>query len=110
MQSILKVLKHYEREGKVHVTPLTLPGGMPNIAGFQHMYLSKKTSQKRQNELIPYNDCKRLNSFLLTLRLTKRFAGFYKNMYKYEFIALLDIGKSIKFTHEQLCRTIFFHR
>lgn len=75
--NISKVLKHYEREGRVHITPLTLPGGQPNVKGLQHLYLSKKTNQKRQNELIPYNDC------------------LYKNMYKYEFIALLDIDEVI---------------
>ena len=67
----------------MQVTPLTLPGGQPNIPGFQHLYLAKKTSQKRQNELIPYNDC------------------LYKNMYKYEFIALLDIDEVIMPTHEE---------
>jgi hypothetical protein len=81
--NISKVLRHYEKEDKVHVTPLTLPGGMPNIPGFQHLYLAKKTSQKRQNELIPYNDC------------------LYKNMYKYEFIALLDIDEVIMPKHEE---------
>jgi hypothetical protein len=80
--NISKVLKYYEQEGKVQVSPLTLPGGQPNIPGFQHLYLSKKTSQKRQNELIPYNDC------------------LYKNMYKYEFIALLDIDEVIMPKHE----------
>lgn len=82
--NISKVLKHYEKEGKVHVTPLTLPGGQPNIPGLQHLYLTKKTSQKRQNELIPYNDC------------------LYKNMYKYEFIALLDIDEVIMPKHDDM--------
>lgn len=50
--NISKVLRHYEKEGKVHVTPLTLPGGQPNVPGLQHLYLTKKTSQKRQNELV----------------------------------------------------------
>jgi len=51
------VLNHYEQEGKVQVIPLTLPGGQPNVPGFQHLYLTKKTNHKRQNEVIPYNDC-----------------------------------------------------
>lgn len=75
--NISKVLKHYEERGKVEVTPLTLPGGQPNIPGFQHMYLVKKINHKRQNELIPYNDC------------------LYKNLYTYEYIALLDIDEVI---------------
>lgn len=75
--NISKVLKHYEREGKVQVTPLTLSGGQPNVPGFQHLYLTKKTNHKRQNEIIPYNDC------------------LYKNMYMYDFLALLDIDEVI---------------
>ncbi|XP_015600282.1 uncharacterized protein LOC107270104 [Cephus cinctus] len=75
--NITKVLEHYEKLGKVQVTPLTLPGGQPNVPAFQHMYLTKKTNHKRQNELIPYNDC------------------LYKHMYEYEYIALLDIDEVI---------------
>lgn len=75
--NITKVLDHYERKGRVHVTPITLPGGQPNLPGLQHMYLKKKTSHKRQNELIPYNDC------------------LYKHMYSYKYIALLDVDEVI---------------
>lgn len=75
--NVTKVLDHYQRLGKVHVTPLTLPGGQPNVPAFQHMYLTKKTNHKRQNELIPYNDC------------------LYKHMYEYEYIALLDVDEVI---------------
>ncbi|KAH8289253.1 uncharacterized protein [Drosophila kikkawai] len=75
--NITKVLNHYEQEGKVQVIPLTLPGGQPNVPGFQHLYLTKKTNHKRQNEVIPYNDC------------------LYKNLYLYDYIALLDIDEVI---------------
>lgn len=75
--NVTKVLQHYQRLGMVHVTPLTLPGGQPNVPAFQHMYLTKKTNHKRQNELIPYNDC------------------LYKHMYEYEYIALLDVDEVI---------------
>lgn len=75
--NISKVLGHYEARGRVHVTPLTLPGGQPNVPGFQHLYLTKKVNHKRQNELIPYNDC------------------LYRNLYKYKYIALLDIDEVI---------------
>lgn len=75
--NVTKVLDHYQKLGKVHVTPLTLPGGQPNVPAFQHMYLTKKTNHKRQNELIPYNDC------------------LYKHMYEYEYIALLDVDEVI---------------
>jgi len=75
--NISKVLQYYQMLDRVDVTPLTLPGGQPNVPGFQHMYLAKKLTNKRQNELIPYNDC------------------FYKNLYTYEYIALLDIDEVI---------------
>ncbi|XP_075219198.1 uncharacterized protein LOC142323449 [Lycorma delicatula] len=75
--NISKVLKHYTQRGRVEVTPLTLPGGQPNMPGFQHLYLVKKVNHKRQNELIPYNDC------------------LYKNLYTYSYIALLDIDEVI---------------
>jgi hypothetical protein len=75
--NISKVLEHYEAKGMVHVQPLTLPGGQPNVPGFQHLYLTKKVNHKRQNELIPYNDC------------------LYRNLYSYNYIALLDIDEVI---------------
>lgn len=76
-KNVTKVLEYYEKQGKVEVTPITLPAGQPNIPGFQHLYLTKKVNHKRQNELIPYNDC------------------LYKNMYRYEYIVLLDIDEVI---------------
>lgn len=72
-----KVLREYERRGLVDSRPLTLPGGQPNVPGFQHLYLKKRVNHKRQNELIPYNDC------------------LYRNLYTYEYIALLDIDEVI---------------
>ncbi|KAK7793902.1 hypothetical protein R5R35_003579 [Gryllus longicercus] len=75
--NISKVLRYYEQLNRVDVTPLTLPGGQPNVPGFQHMYLVRKVNHKRQNELIPYNDC------------------LYKNLYTYRYIALLDIDEVI---------------
>jgi hypothetical protein len=41
----------------VDVTPISLPGYQPNLPVLQHMYLKSKLTNKRQNELIPYNDC-----------------------------------------------------
>ncbi|XP_015115753.1 uncharacterized protein LOC107040257 [Diachasma alloeum] len=75
--NMTKVLDYYQELGRIEVTPLTLPGGQPNVPAFQHMYLTKKTNHKRQNELIPYNDC------------------LYKHMYEYDYIALLDIDEVI---------------
>ena len=72
-----KVLKFYEKQGFVQLTTLTLPGSQPNIPGFRHWYLKKKLTNKRQNELIPYNDC------------------LYKNLYTYKYLVLLDIDEII---------------
>ncbi|XP_041971724.1 uncharacterized protein LOC121727796 isoform X1 [Aricia agestis] len=75
--NITKVLDYYAELGVVEVTPITLPGGQPNLPGLQHMYLKKKTTHKRQMELIPYNDC------------------LYRHMYRYRWLALLDIDEVI---------------
>ncbi|KAJ2940151.1 hypothetical protein O0L34_g11716 [Tuta absoluta] len=75
--NITKVLKYYEQQGVVTVTPITLPGGQPNLPALQHMYLKSKTTHKRQMELIPYNDC------------------LYRHMYQYRWLALLDIDEVI---------------
>ncbi|XP_053617277.1 beta-1,4-galactosyltransferase galt-1-like [Plodia interpunctella] len=76
-QNITKVLDYYKKQGTVTVTPITLPGGQPNLPGLQHMYLKSKTTHKRQMELIPYNDC------------------LYRHMYEYRWLALLDIDEVI---------------
>ena len=75
--NITKVLDYYQKKGFVEVTPITLPGYQPNIPGLTHLYLSKNLVNKRQNELIPYNDC------------------LYKNMYKYRYIIVKDIDEVI---------------
>ncbi|CAL8105281.1 unnamed protein product [Orchesella dallaii] len=75
--NITKVLRYYQTTGQVDVTPLTLPGGQPNDPRIRHIYLGKKVNHKRQNEVIPYNDC------------------LYRNLYNYEYIALLDIDEVI---------------
>jgi len=75
--NVTKVLNYYVDKGYVDLTPISLPGYQPNIQVLQHLYLKSKTNNKRQNELIPYNDC------------------LYRNMYRYEYIALLDIDEVI---------------
>lgn len=76
-ENVSRVLRHYERLGRVGITPLTLPGSQTNSPGFQHLYLKRNAWQKRMNELVPYNDC------------------FYRHMYEYEFIVLLDVDEVI---------------
>lgn len=75
--NVTKVLDYYVKAGKVDLTPLSLPGYQPNMQMLQHLYLKSKLNNKRQNEVIPYNDC------------------LYRNMYRYEYIALLDIDEVI---------------
>ena len=57
IMNISQVLDHYSSKGFVDVTPISLPGYQPNLPVLQHMYLKSKLNNKRQNELIPYNDC-----------------------------------------------------
>ena len=73
------MLDHYTAAGLVDVTPLTLPDYQPNTAGLQHLYMEdrRRTTQLLQFELISLNDC------------------LYRNMYSYEYIALLDIDEVI---------------
>ncbi|XP_022244175.1 uncharacterized protein LOC106461494 isoform X1 [Limulus polyphemus] len=75
--NISKVLSYYQNKGLVELTPITLPGNQPNIPGFRHLYLKSKLTHKRQNEVIPYNDC------------------LYRNIYSYDYLVLLDVDEVI---------------
>lgn len=76
-ENISKVLHYYQERGIVELSPLTLPGVQPNLPEYQHLYLKSKLTTKRQNELIPYNDC------------------LYRNLNSYQYLALLDIDEII---------------
>ncbi|XP_063541610.1 uncharacterized protein LOC134750379 [Cydia strobilella] len=75
--NISKVLAYYRARGIVESTPITLPGGQPNLPGLQHVYMKKRLNNKRQMELVPYNDC------------------LYRHMYQYRWITLLDVDEVI---------------
>jgi hypothetical protein len=75
--NITKVLQHYATQGFVELTKLTLPGDQPNLPGFRHLYLKNRITAKRQNELIPYNDC------------------LYRNLNTFRYVTLLDIDEVI---------------
>lgn len=75
--NITKTLQYYKKADFVDFTPLTLPGGYPNLPQLRHLVLSSTITQRRQMEVIPYNDC------------------FYKHMYEYDYIVLLDIDEII---------------
>lgn len=76
-ENISKVLNYYQKRGIVELSPLTLPGDQPNLPEYQHLYLKSRLTSKRQNELIPYNDC------------------LYRNLNSYQYLALLDIDEII---------------
>lgn len=76
-ENISKVLHYYQERGIVELSPLTLPGDQPNLPEYQHLYLKNRLTAKRQNELIPYNDC------------------LYRNLNSYQYLALLDIDEII---------------
>lgn len=75
--NITKILNYYEQQGKIEVNPISLAGVSPNAPLLQHYYLKNKVFHKRQQELIPYNDC------------------FYRHMYEYKYIILLDTDEVI---------------
>lgn len=75
--NVSKLLDYYVKEGTVDLTKLYLPGPQPNSALLRHLYLHHKVTHKRQNEVIPYNDC------------------LYRNVHRYDKIVLLDIDEII---------------
>jgi len=76
-RNISKTLEYYSENDRILVTHTSLPGKYPNLPGLQHHFLTTNVREKRLTELIPYNDC------------------LYKNMYKYEYLAVLDIDEVI---------------
>ena len=72
-----KIIDFYKEVGVVDVTPYTLPRYFNEKEFSIEKYLRKDVKSKRYNEIIQYNDC------------------FYKNMYRYNYIALLDLNELI---------------
>ena len=72
-----QVLSDYSSRGEIEVIPISLPDHQPNLPWLQHLFIKSKLIHKRQNEIIPYNDC------------------LYRNMYRYEYITLLDTDEVI---------------
>uniref|UniRef100_T1IJ88 Glycosyltransferase family 92 protein n=1 Tax=Strigamia maritima TaxID=126957 RepID=T1IJ88_STRMM len=75
--NVTKVLKYYEDQNFVHVSPLTLPGQGLNVKPLMNFYFKHKARFKRQAEIFPYNDC------------------FHRHRHEYDYIALLDIDEII---------------
>ena len=62
---LFHVLNFYSSKNLVSLTPISLPGSYPNTPMLREKFLSENILAKRQNELIPYNDC------------------LYRNLYRY---------------------------
>ncbi|XP_036338564.1 uncharacterized protein LOC118748296 [Rhagoletis pomonella] len=75
--NLARVLQHYVAEGFVELLPLSLGSEMADLPHYLHDYLHSDIANKRLNELVPYNDC------------------FYRNMYKYAYIAVVDVDEVI---------------
>ncbi len=75
--NVSKLLDYYVKEGTVDLTKYYLPGPQPNSALLRHLYLHYKVTKKRQNEVIPYNDC------------------LYRNIHRFDNIVLLDVDEMI---------------
>ncbi|CAB3402656.1 unnamed protein product [Caenorhabditis bovis] len=73
----LKVLKYYEQQGKLSMTPLKLPPPNNNNPIERSMFLKKNRPQKRRHELLPYNDC------------------FYRHIYTHKYVLIIDIDEVI---------------
>ncbi|KAK4872700.1 hypothetical protein RN001_014729 [Aquatica leii] len=87
--NVSKVLKYYENLKRVEVVPLTLPAGQPNTPFWQHIYLKNRPKNKQQGEIIPYNDC------------------FYKHMYEYKYIVLVDVDEVIVPLNQNTWKDLF---
>lgn len=75
--NIIKVLRYYEKLRKVELSPISLPGYQPNIPSFYHKYLYDNMASKNFLEVMLFNDC------------------FYRNMYEFEWLAVLDVDELI---------------
>ena len=60
----LQITDYYTEKGVVDTTRFSLPGFQPNLPLLNSMFLDNRKTMKRENELIPINDC------------------FYRNMYR----------------------------
>lgn len=86
--NVSKLLDYYVKEGTVDLTKLHLPGPQPNSPLFRHLFLRHRLANRRQNEVIPYNDC------------------FYRNVHKFDKVVLLDIDEIIVPTENENWHTM----
>lgn len=72
-----RVLRHYEAEGFVSAPGISLIRGEPALPHFTYEAIKAWYSNHCVNELIPLNDC------------------FYRNMYKYDYVVIVDVDEVI---------------
>jgi Glycosyltransferase family 92 len=70
--NIGKVFDYYEQRGKVQVLNYTFPSGHPRVRGLQLEYQGVESKRTMRWEVATLNDC------------------YYRNMYKHDFIAMID--------------------
>lgn len=75
--NMVKVLRYYEEQGKVEFRPITLPGPQPNIPSLYHSYFFNHLGRQLFLEDMLFNDC------------------FYRNMYNFDWLAVIDIDELI---------------
>lgn len=75
--NVSRILDYYAQQDLVKVREHTLPGSSPNDPLIRRSYLNMRVVNKRQHELIPYNDC------------------FYENFNDFRFVVLLDVDEMI---------------
>ncbi|XP_065348557.1 uncharacterized protein LOC135945075 [Cloeon dipterum] len=76
-ENITRILENYKHTRNVELIKTSLPGHYANMPHFMSTYLKKHIGVQMFQELIQYNDC------------------FYRNMYKYRYVILLDVDEVI---------------
>ncbi|KAJ6219222.1 hypothetical protein RDWZM_005034 [Blomia tropicalis] len=76
-ENMMKVLRHYKKEGFVNWRQLTLPGEQVNVPSLYNYYYNKLREDFWPQELIELNDC------------------LYRNIYRHKYLIVKDIDEMI---------------
>ncbi|EFA05387.1 uncharacterized protein LOC659249 [Tribolium castaneum] len=72
-----KLLSYYENHGRIEVTPLSVAGSVSNNPQAVERFLREKYTERRLQEVIPYNDC------------------LYRHLHEFKYVVLLDTDEVI---------------